>query len=198
VIFGFSFTALSQEFGSNVIGVEKSGYQKESKGFNPNVSVSLGTSFTSFAPGFNMFGTFIMPEFELPVSKKFSVSAGFGYSRFFISNPEQSGNLFQQENHQLGIAYISGLYHVNSKLSIAGTASKTFELAPVKNELNPHALDFSNEGVRVNIDYKVTDHFRINAGFSYQKGNPYFYYPEGNIFNPSPFFNNDFSPEFRY
>jgi len=191
--FGISFVVQSQEFGSNIIGTEKSEFQKETKGFNPDVSVSLGTSFTSFGSGYNMFGTFIMPEIEMPVSKKFSVRAGFGYSSLFLSNPEQSGNIFQQENHQVGTVYVSGLYYINPKLSIAGTAYKTFNLAPIKNELNPHALDFTNEGINVNVDYKVTDHFRINAGFSYQKRSPYFnYYPETNVFGQSPYYNNGF------
>jgi len=191
ISFVVSTTTYAQEFGSNVLGTENSNVKKESVGFNPNVSVSLGSSFASFGMGYNMFGTFVMPEFEMPVSKKLSVKVGLGYSNLFLSSPEQTGNIFQQDNQQYGTVYVSGLYHVNSRLIITGTAFKTFSLAPVKNEINPRALDFSNEGIQINVDYKVTDNFRINAGFSYQKKSPYNYYykPGGFNMNPSPFYN---------
>jgi hypothetical protein len=187
-----------QQFGSNVIGVEKGSAVSLENTFKPDVSVTLGTSFTSFGQGFNAFGTYIMPEVTMPVSKKFSIRAGLGYSSMFISTPENTGSIFGQNNSQYGTVYVSGLYQVNPKLRIAGTAFKTFDVAPRNNELNPRALDFSNEGLMIDVEYKVSDHFRINAGFSYQKRNPYnyFYNPAGYNMHPSPFQNNGFGSGF--
>ncbi len=199
LLLGFSVSLVqSQEFGSNVVGVEKEKPTNLENTFKPDISVSLGTSFSSFGPGFNTFGTYIMPEITMPLSKKFSVRAGIGYSTMFVSTPESTGSIFGQNNLQYGTVYVSGLYHVNPKLTIAGTAFKTFDLAPQNNEINPQSLDFSNEGFIIDVEYKVTENFRINAGFSYQKQNPYNYYynPGGFNMHPSPFRNNGFGSGF--
>ena len=192
-----SFISLSaQEFGSNAINapIEEKPIVVKKQGFNPDidVSVSLGTSFSSFGPGMNMFGTYVMPEFTIPVSKKFAVRAGIGYSTMFYSTPGGEGNIFSQNNLQYGHVYVSGIYQVNEKLIITGTAYKTFDLAPrPEDQFNPHAFDFSNQGVNVNIDYKVSDRVRFNVGISYQKQNGY-----NNMYNPGGF--NNFGSPFNH
>jgi hypothetical protein len=194
IILLLGFISLSaQEFGSNVINtpIEEKPVVVKKQGFNPDidVSVSLGTSFSSFGPGMNMFGTYVMPEFTIPVSKKFAVRAGIGYSTIFYSSPANEGNIFSQNNAQYGHIYVTGIYHVNEKLTISGTAYKTFDLATrPEDQFNPHAFDFSNQGVNVNIDYKVSDRVRFNVGVSYQKQSPY-----NNMYNRGGF-NNFGSP----
>jgi hypothetical protein len=171
----------AQEFGSNAISapVEEQPVVVKKQGFNPDVSVTLGSSFTSFGPGFNAFSTGIMPEFTFPVTKKFAVKAGIGYSTIFYSTPGNEGSVFGQNSTQYGHVYVSGLYQLNEKVTIAGTAYKTFDLAPQpQNQVNPRALDFSNEGIAVNLDYKVNENVSFNVGFSYQKYNSY-----GNFYN---------------
>lgn len=193
------FSINAQEFGSNVIGNDKFvEVNNESTGFKPDVSVSLGTSFSSFAPGFRSFGTYVMPEFILPVSKKFAVRAGVGYSNVFYSTPANEGTVFGGNNLQYGTVYVSGIYQVNPKLTIAGTAYKTFSLVRKRDDTNPFEPDYSNEGFAINADYKVTEKFRINVGFSYRKQNPYNYYysPGGFNMNPSPFYNQGFGSGF--
>jgi hypothetical protein len=200
----------AQEFGSNLINapVEEKPIVEQKKGFNPDIDVSLtlGTSFSSFRPGMNMFGTYVMPEFRLPVSKKFAIQAGIGYSSMFYSSPGNEGTIFEQNNIHYGLIYVSGIYAVNPKLTIAGTAWKTFNLnQQPENSINPRALDFSSEGVAVNVDYKVTERFRVNVGFSYRKYNSYNYlgYPGMNGYpggfggiRPSPFGNSGFGGGF--
>jgi hypothetical protein len=147
-----------------------------------------------------------MPEFTLPINKKFAVRAGIGYSNMFYSTPGNEGSVFQQYNAQFGHVYVSGVYRVTERFTVAGTAFKTFEIAPPpENVVNPRAMDFSNEGIMLNMDYKINDNMRINATFSYQKYNAY-----GNFMNPggfggqpspfggqaSPFFNPGFGPGF--
>jgi len=148
------------------------------KGFNPHVSVTLGTSFGSFYPGFNSFGTYIMPEITAPVTNKFSVGVGMGYSSLFNSYPgEQS--LFGSTPQQYGSVYVKGIYQLNEHVTISAMGYKTFNLQPSlqKETINPHALDLNNEGVMINLNYKVSDKFEINAAFSYDKRNvnPYTY-----------------------
>lgn len=191
----------AQEFGSNAINapVEQEPIVVAKKGFNPDVSVTVGSSFSSFGPGFNSFGTFIMPQFTFPVTEKFAVKAGIGFSNIFYSTPGNEGTIFSQNNAQYGQVYVSGLYQLNEKVTISGTAYKTFDLAPQNpNQPNPRALDFSNEGIAVNLDYKVNDHVSFNVGVSYQKYNSYgnFYNPGGFNMNPSPFYNPGFGSPF--
>ena len=192
----------AQEFGSNVINAPVKKQPVTTQKYKPDVSFTLGTSFSSFGPGFNTFGTYVMPEITFPVSKKFAIRTSIGYSNMFYSTPGGEGSMFSQSPAQYGHISISGLYRVNEKLTIAGTAFKTFDLNPRKNQVNPRALDFSNEGVMLNLDYKVSDHVRINASFSYQKRNPYYYYNNGGFMNngfsgsASPFYHPGFGPSF--
>lgn len=169
-------TLQAQQFGENAKQEGKVKLQKGLHGFKPDVSVTLSTSFSTFGPGYNTFGTFISPEISFPVYKKFSVQVGLGYSSLFFNRPGE--NMFGTNPSQYGSFYVSGTYQVNEKLSIRGTAYKTFLLnpAPPEGKLNPHALDFSNQGVILDMNYKVNDHFQINASFEYRKQNyPAFY-----------------------
>lgn len=205
ILLCLAFLAVSgygQHFGSNVIGSENN-IQTEKivttkKPFNPQVSVSLGSSFTSFGPGLNTYGTFIMPEISFPVTQKFSLKAGIGYSTLFFTNSGFENSAASQTFNQFGSVYVSGIYQVNEKLTIAGTAYKTFPLTQQTPQANPRAVDFSNEGVILDMNYKVTNNFSINAGFSYQKQNPYNYYYNPGGYNSfgSPFGNSAFGPSF--
>ncbi len=196
VIFFFSGVR-AQEFGSNVINAPVKKQPVIHQQFKPDVSFTLGTSFSSFGPGFNAFGTYVMPEITFPVSEKFAIRTSIGYANMFYSTPGAEGSLFSQNNIQYGYVSVSGLYRVNEKFTIAGTAFKTFDLAPKRNQVNPRAVDFSNEGIMLNLDYKISEHVRINAAFSYQKRNPYYYYNNGGFMNTSsPFYNSGFGPSF--
>ena len=191
----------AQEFGSNVKQEGKVTLQAEQEGFKPDVRVSMGTSFSSFGPGFNSFGTYIAPEISMPVTNKFSIEVGLGYSSMFFSSPGEA--MFSQNNSQYGSIYVSGTYQVNEKLTIRGTGYKTFLLNPNNfNETgNANFYDFSNQGVRLDMDYKVSDEFRIGISFEYREQNyPNFYpYNPGgmNGFGDSPFQRNPaFGPGF--
>lgn len=191
----------AQDFGENAVNspVEEQPIVVKKQGFNPDVSVTLGSSFTSFSPGVSAFGTYIMPEFTFPVTEKFAVRAGIGYSNMFFLTPGNEGSVFGQNNAQYGHVYVSGIYQLNDKVTIAGTAYKTFDLAPQpQNQANPRALDYSNEGIAVNVDYQVSDRVSFNVGFSYQKSNSYgnYYNPGGYNMNPSPFYNSGFGSGF--
>ena len=162
---------------------------KADTGFNPSIKLSLGSSFGSFGPGVNSFGTWIMPEISAPVTNKFSVSIGMGYSSMFTAYPGEA-SMFNNTPQQYGSVYVSGIYELSEKVTISATGYKTFNLQPSqrKETINPHALDLSNEGVMINLNYKVNDKFEINATFSYDKRN---YNPYGypgmmnNGFNPA-------------
>ena len=145
----------------------------------PQVSLSLGTSFSSFGPGMTGFGTYVAPEVSLPVSEKFSVSFGMGFSSMAFNSPAESG--LQSVNTSYGNLFISGTYQVNEKLKVRGTAYKTFILnsSAIDNSLNPSFFDFSNQGIAIDAEYKVNDKFRIGVSVEYRDMNQPSYYPNG-------------------
>jgi hypothetical protein len=197
--------AQETEFGQNTKEIEQTEIQPLQQGFSPDVSVSLGTSFASFAPGYNSFGTFIAPEIIFPVSNRFAISTGVGYSSIFYSTP--GDHLLHNQPMQYGSIYLSGSYKMNEKITISSTGYKTFLLNPPEtlNESNQHSYNNSNQGVILNLDYKVTESFRINASFQFhqQNGSPYNAIYPGYNFSPydnmggiSPFINHSFYPGF--
>ncbi len=183
----------AQSFGSNVLGVPSTQEKKDSTHvlFKPDITVALGSSFMSFAPGYNTFNTFIAPKVTLPVAKKVSVSVGMGYSSMFNSYGSES--LMSNGASHYGSLFVSGTYQLNDKISVSGTAYKTFLLNPSNfTETSQPQFDFSNQGVILDVNYSVTDHFHIQASFQYREQNhPNYYFGQPNhgfgspdIFNP--------------
>jgi len=169
--------------------------------FKPRVNVTLGSSFSSFGAGNNAFGTYIAPVISMPVSKKFSVSFGMGYSSMFYNTPGESG--FSRNNQSYGSLFFSGTYQVNEKLTVRGTAYKTFLLNPAPTStikpINSQFLDFSNQGVIFDAEYKVSERFKIGVSVEYreQKYPSLYRNPNGfNSFGNSPFRSSSFGRGF--
>ena len=175
--------SFAQTFGSNVkqdTDNKTEFAQNEQQSFKPSIKLNLGSSFTSFAPGYNSFGTFVAPEISMPVSNKVEISFGIGYSSMFYSTPGIS--TFGSSPSSYGNIYFSGTYHVNEKLSVRGTGYKTFLLNPsnFSESNNANYFDFSSQGAILDVEYRVTDNFRINASFHYREQN----YPDYYFGNP--------------
>ena len=159
-------TVLAQTFGQDA----KGSAPQSTTAFKPDFQLSMGTSFSTFYPGMNSFSTWVAPEISMPVNKKWTISAGVAYTNFLTTGtPEITG--FGNTVQNYGSVYIKGRYQANDKLSITAAGYKTFNLSPQKPEdkVNPRAIDFSNSGAMISVDYKVNDHFRINAAFSMEK-----------------------------
>jgi len=183
----------AQSFGQN----QKNMPGPAKTGIKPQVHLSLGTSFTTFYPGLSGFSSWVAPEISMPVGKKWTLTAGMAYSNFVMSGaPEIAG--FGQTVQNYGTVYVQGRYQVNDKLSITAAGYKSFNLAPQRpqQKVNPRAIDFSNSGAMVNINYKVNDHFHINAAFSMQQRhyNPFMPYGYGDY--NSGFYGSPFPPYF--
>lgn len=151
----------------------------------PKVSVSLSSSFSSYAPGVTSFGTTIMPKITLPISDRLTLSTGIGYSSLFISNSNEG--VFQSSPSNYGHVFVSGSYMLNEKISVRGTAYKTFLLdATSFGEMDsPAQYDFSSQGIIMDVEYRVTDNFRINVGFEYRDQKYPVYGPGMNTINPA-------------
>ena len=148
--------------------------------FVPDFRFSLGTSFGSFYPGVNYFGTYAGLESSTKVTNRLHVSAGVGLRSIFMGGGDGTTSLMSGSPMNFGSLYVKGDYSINSHLSLTAIGYKTMNLGLIsgkKEKLNPHALDLTNQGVMINLNYKVNDNFQINASFSYDRGhyNPYYY-----------------------
>ncbi len=161
--------AQTSGFGQNVIS-ETTADQLKTKPFKPVVNVSLGTSFTSFY-GFSAFSTWVMPEITMPISDRWQVTVGMGYSGIYPNSNENSN--FQNLNSQYGHLFVSGRYFVNQRVTLTGTAYKTMLLNPNPTDdfMRDGRLDYSNQGVMIDMNYKVAEQFQINVGFEYRQQN---------------------------
>lgn len=197
-----AFSSFAQQFGSNSIGSELNLTTEKvltkKKSFVPDVSIAFGSSFSTFGKGFNAFGNFISPEFTFPINKKLAVKAGLAYSTLYYPNFGLENSSNSRTFDQYGSVYISGIYQLTEKLIVAGTAFKSFPLSEQSPQANPRALDFSNEGIILDMNYKLSDKVSVSAGFKYQKHNSYNYYNNFGGYNSfgAPFNNSLFGPNF--
>lgn len=168
-------------------------------GVKPKVSVSLSTAFGSYGYGLNTMSTSVFPKISFPVSNKFALSAGIGYSSIFMS--DAPGSVFNSTPSSYGHVFISGDYLLNERITLRGTAYKTFNLgqpqAGIGGDINSPFYDFSSQGVIMDVEYKVNDNFRINVGFEYREQNYPMYGPGMNPIN-SGFGNNNGFPGFGH
>ena len=166
---------------AQTFGQDMQGSAKSQTAFNPDVRLSLGSSFYSFYPGMNGFSTWVAPEISMPINKKWTLAAGIAYTNFLTTGNQKTAG-FGSTVQNYGSVYVKGRYQVNDKLAITAMGYKTFNLSPQKpnDKANPRAIDFSNSGATICVDYKVSKRFRINAAFSteqyhYNPFDPYGY-----------------------
>ncbi|MGE5424732.1 MAG: hypothetical protein ACM3N9_05180 [Syntrophothermus sp.] len=152
-----------------------------------HTTLRLGSQFSSFHGQGSAFSSWVAPDFSCSLTKKFSISAGFGYintqlsgfSPYFYGENKVTGNI------STGLIYMSGQYLLNKNITISGSAYKYFDLSG-KNARYPW-LNNTAQGVNMTVDYKVTDGFHIQAGFGYHQNNSPYYYPGTTVFGDDPF-----------
>ena len=161
-----------------------------------HVGVQAGTEFMTTSGYGSGFSTFLSPTLTYPLSKRFLISGGIsvvntsfnGYRPYYFPETGSfSGNLTQTT------LWVSGQYLLNDRLTITGTAWKTFDITGNKPGNYPF-YKTNPQGAYFNVGYKVTDNFHIEAGFGYSQGSHGYYngYPGAHGFGSTgyePFFN---------
>jgi hypothetical protein len=144
---------------------------------SPRVSLGLSSTYFNTPNGTSVFGTNISPSVSFQIRPKFQIETGMSYQTYFLnsnSSVRSDGYHDQNGNVSVGMIYVSGIYELNPKTTIRGTAWKQFDLSNQKTTINPRATNFEAEGFNVGINYKVNDHFQIDASVEYSNGyNPY-------------------------
>ena len=162
-----------------------------------HIGIRAGTEFMTASGYGSASSTFLSPTLTYPVSRKFQISGGlsivntsfFGVKPYYSFSEEKSftGNITQ------AMIWVSGRYQLNDRITITGTAYKTFDVLG-NTPGNSSFYKTNPQGGYLNIGYKISDHMQIEAGFGYSKGSRgYSYgYPGTGGFGSSgfdPFFN---------
>ena len=135
-------------------------------------TMQLGTSFAGNFKGNSSFGTYLSPALAYNVSPRFRLKAGVtvfnnfgdpyysGYDGYYspVMNSGTTTSLFVQ-----------GDYLLSNKFMLSGALYKDF------NAFNPNVTDPrlkvpESQGMILNLNYRPTSHFEINASFEYGNG----------------------------
>jgi len=179
---------------SSTLNIPRTQYVVDSTGkllFKPGdigFSMEVGTGFAGNFNRNSSFHTYVSPSLAYNVSSRFRLKAGVtvftnfgdpyyaGYDNFYspVINSGTTTSLFVQ-----------GDYLLSNKLMISGTLYKDFS------SINAHVSDPrlkvpESQGMILNLNYRPSSNFEINASFSYGNGSR-------SHFN-SPFYHNSMFP----
>jgi hypothetical protein len=137
-----------------------------------HIGIRAGTEFMTTSGYGSGFSTFLSPTLTYPVSTKFQLSGGisivntsyYGLKSYYSTS---EGNSYSGDITQ-AMLWVSGQYLLGNRITITGTAYKTFDILGAK----PGSYFYKNnpQGAWLNVGYKISDHMQIEAGFGYSQG----------------------------
>jgi hypothetical protein len=136
-------------------------------------SMQLGTGFGSNFHGNSSFSTFVSPALAYNVSTHFRLKAGVTIFNNF-GDPYYAGyNNYYSPMMTTGTTtsvFVQGDYLLSNKLMLSGAFYKDFSA------FNAHVTDPGlktpeSQGMILNLNYRPTSNFEINASFGYGNGN---------------------------
>lgn len=123
--------------------------------------------------------TFVGANASYPVAPKFTVEFGaaINYSRLtdLPSGLFPENHLTEQDLHTTSMTlYTRGNYFVSSRLTLTGTAFKSF--SPYESpSVNPYFLNRNRQGMSFELNYRLFENFHIGAQFNLMKCSSPFY-----------------------
>ena len=146
----------------------------------PDFHVTAGMEFSTSSGYGSGFTEYVIPTVSYPVGKKFMISGGLAIANtnYFNARPLFSGDLFQpySGNYTSLTVFASGTYFVNDRLTISGAFYKEIPVSGKSLIYSPYSpiSRQGSQGFNVNVQYKLGEHFFIQAGFQMnQNRNPY-------------------------
>jgi len=183
VFLALSMSAISQFYYggglSSSFEMPRTQYTVDSTGnirFKPGdvgFSMQVGTGFGSNFNGNSFFNTFVSPAIAYNVSSRFRLKAGVTIFNNF-GDPYYAGydNYYSpvMANGTATSVFVQGDYLLSNKLMLSGAFYKDFS------SLNTHISDPrlktpESQGMILNLNYRPTSNFEINASFGYGNGN---------------------------
>jgi hypothetical protein len=178
-----SLTAFSQYYSaglSSSVNLPRTQYQVDSTTgqlrFKPGdigFTMQVGTSFAGNFKGNSSFGTYVSPALAYNVSSRFRIKTGvsvfnnFGDPYYAGYDSYYSPVILSGTTTSL---FVQGDYLVSNKLMLSGAVYKDFNTFNA-NVTDPRLKTPESQGVILNLNYRPTEHFEINATFGYGNGN---------------------------
>jgi hypothetical protein len=126
-------------------------------------------SYSSFSPSWTYQMT---PKLNL----EFGGTLFYGNRNSLNTTSIFSKDVIHQNSNQY-ILFTKGQYKLTNKLTLNGSAFKTFN-SQSNSKMNPNYLDFKS--VNVGLNYKITDNVNLGAGIRFSNGLNNFLLPEMN------------------
>jgi hypothetical protein len=151
-------------------------------------SLQAGTGFAGNFKGNSSFSTYVSPALAYNVSTRFRLKAGVTVFNNF-GDPYYAGYDYYyspvMNSGTTTSVFVQGDYLLSNKLMLSGTLYKDFS------NFNPNVSDPrlkapESQGMILNLNYRPTNYFEINASFGYGNGNR-------SVFN-DPFYHNSMFP----
>jgi hypothetical protein len=145
--------------------------------------LNAGTLFSTSSGYGSGISTYFSPHLSYSLSSRFCIDAGITLitTSFVNQRPYYPGTSEASYTGNLTSAflYLHGRYRLSDKLLLSGTVYKEFGISGYSKGDYPFSKEHA-QGLFMNADYKVTEHFHIQAGFGYSKGqNPFYTDPFG-------------------
>lgn len=145
-----------------------------------NWNVNIGSSIMGSKNSGTFVNTFIAPNMNYDLGKKWSIGTGVIISNTTLNNyPLLSSEIKKTnltQNFSQMTYYVNGSYQATDRLTINAMVYKSLDInkAPTS-QLQNGAFDRNFKGIMMDVNYKVTEHTSINIGFNYSDGanNPF-------------------------
>ena len=182
IFLSLSLAALSQFYYggglSSSFNMPRTQYTVDSTGnllFKPGdigFSMQVGTGFRSDFHGNSSFSTFVSPALAYNVSSRFRIKAGVTVFNNF-GDPYYAGydNYYSpvmNAGTTTGV-FVQGDYLLTNKLMLSGALYKDFSSFNAR-VTDPRLKIPESQGMVLNLNYRPTSHFEINASFGYGNG----------------------------
>jgi hypothetical protein len=156
---------------------------------NNGLNGHWGMNAGAFAGSFNhtgYYGSFLAPNYNFDLSRKFSVQAGFIFSTLNTSGFSNSeGTSAMPKTLYNSFFYTQGTYKLSEKVFLTGGAYTSLLKPLPSNTLNPAFNDFAKGG-KIGIGYNINEKSSVYFEMQFNKGNSPF-----NSYS-SPFSNHSF------
>ena len=163
---------------SSAFNMPRTQYMVDSTGkllFKPGdigFSMQAGTGFSSNSHGNSSMNTFVSPALAYNVSTRFRLKAGVSILNNF-GDPYYAGydNFYSPviSDGTTTSVFIQGDYLLSNKLMLSGSFYKDFASFNI-HTTDPRFKSPEIQGMSLNLNYRPSEHFEINASFDYGNG----------------------------
>jgi hypothetical protein len=145
---------------------------------------TAGSSFMA-GSGFSAMNTYVAPEMNYSLNKKFTLIAGFAivntnFHSSFAGNKDLQTKPFAS-NYTSSFVYAGGKYKLNDRITLSGAAYtqvNTFE----NPDNNNNAFDKNVKGAALGVDYKLSEKSSIGIELNFSNGHSPFGYNNNSCF----------------